>query len=87
MSVAEWSSATTRRTNPSRVAWKKRAAPPTAIAKIGVTVWGWGNPITWPPDGDPQHDEADRRQTRWVSYAYPAGANIKQLNSVVLRAN
>jgi hypothetical protein len=54
--------------------------------KIGVTVWGWGNPITWPPDNNPPVDEADPRQTRWVSYAYPAGANVAPLNSVILPA-
>jgi hypothetical protein len=49
---------------------------------FGVTVWGWGNPITWP---DPK-DQTNPRFTRWVSYGYPAGANITPLNSVVVPA-
>jgi len=50
-------------------------------ARFGVTVWGWGNPITWP---GPEEDNP--KFTRWVSYGYPAGANISTLNSVVLPA-
>ena len=52
---------------------------------IGVTVWGWGNPITWPPFDEAA--QSDPRFTRWVSYGYPAGANIKRLNTVVVPAN
>jgi hypothetical protein len=59
------------------------AAPPTP--RFGVTVWGWGNGITWPPDGT-LADEANPLFTRWVSYGYPAGANFKPLNTAVLRA-
>jgi hypothetical protein len=55
--------------------------------KIGLTVWGWGNNVTWPPDDDPAVDETNPKQTRWVSYGYPAGANLKRLNSVVVPAN
>jgi hypothetical protein len=44
-------------------------------ARFGVTVWGWGNDVTWPPD-----DETNPRFTRWVSYGYPAGANFAVLN-------
>ena len=51
------------------------------VAKIGVTIWGWGSPATLQPD-----DEADPRFTRWVSYAYPAGADILHLNNVVMPA-
>ena len=58
-------------------------APPTPL--FGVTVWGWGNPITWPPD-NMGSDEANPKFTRWVSYAYPAGANLAKLNNVVLSA-
>jgi hypothetical protein len=53
---------------------------------IGVTVWGWGNDITWPPDDNPAVDEANPLSTRWVSYGYPAGANFKPLNTAVLQA-
>jgi hypothetical protein len=48
---------------------------------FGLTVWGWGNDVTWPPD-----DETNPLFTRWVSYGYPAGANFKKLNSVVVPA-
>ena len=53
----------------------------TSVAKFGVTIWGWGNPVTWEPD-----DEANPNFTRWVSYAYPAGADITTLNNVVMSA-
>ncbi len=49
--------------------------------RFGVTVWGWGNGITWP---GPEEDNP--KFTRWVSYGYPAGANITTLNSVVFPA-
>jgi hypothetical protein len=52
---------------------------------FGVTVWGWGNGITWVPD-DLNGDEANPKFTRWVSYGYPAGANVGRLNDVVLSA-
>lgn len=58
---------------------------PVTGAAFGVTVWGWGNAITYVPDNTPA-DEANPRFTRWVSYAYPAGANITRLNDVVLPA-
>jgi hypothetical protein len=50
-------------------------------ARFGVTVWGWGNDVTWPPDNGPA-DEANPRFTRWVSYGYPAGANFAVLNTL-----
>jgi hypothetical protein len=50
---------------------------------VGLTVWGWGNPLTYPPTDN----EANPLFTRWVSYGYPAGANITKLSSVVLPAN
>jgi hypothetical protein len=59
---------------------------PVLTARFGVTVWGWGNDITWPPDSDPNVDEQNPLQTRWVSYGYPAGANFQPLNSAVLPA-
>jgi hypothetical protein len=55
---------------------------PNAVPRVGVTIWGWGNPITYPPIDD----ETNPKFTRWVSYGYPAGANITRLNSVVLPA-
>jgi hypothetical protein len=57
-----------------------------ASARFGVTVWGWGNPITWPSD-DGGVDETNPRFTRWVSYGYPAGANFKPLSSAILSAH
>jgi hypothetical protein len=53
----------------------------TGTPQFGVTVWGWGNAITYPP-----HDDTNPKSTRWVSYGYPAGANLKQLNDVILPA-
>lgn len=58
-----------------------------SVPQMGLTIWGWGNTITWPPDDPNAGDEANPKFTRWVSYAYPAGANITKLNSVVLPAN
>lgn len=52
---------------------------------IGVTVWGWGNAITYVPDATPT-DESNPKFTRWVSYGYPAGANLTRLNDVTLSA-
>jgi hypothetical protein len=57
----------------------------TATPRIGVTIWGWGNGTTWPDDYSLE-DEANPKFTRWVSYAYPAGANVRSLNDAVLRA-
>jgi hypothetical protein len=51
-------------------------------ARFGVTVWGWGNDVTWPP-----MDDLNPKYTRWVSYGYPAGANFAPLNSAVLPAH
>jgi len=58
---------------------------PALVARFGVTIWGWGNDITWPPDQTAQ-DEANPKFTRWVSYGYPAGADFKPLNSAHLAA-
>jgi len=54
-------------------------------AAFGVTVWGWGNDVTWAPDNGGS-DETNPLFTRWVSYGYPAGANFAKLNSVVVPA-
>jgi hypothetical protein len=53
----------------------------TGTPAFGVTVWGWGNDVTWPPD-----DDTNPLYTRWVSYGYPAGANFAPLNGVVVPA-
>jgi hypothetical protein len=50
---------------------------PIGVAKIAVTVWGWGSPRTYSGT-----DETDPLSSRWVSYGYTAGANITTLNSV-----
>jgi hypothetical protein len=64
---------------------------PLGDAAIGVTIWGWGSAATYPFDdgGGLQMalEEANPNFTRWVSYAYPAGANITKLNNVVVPAN
>ncbi len=57
----------------------------TGTAAFGVTVWGWGNDVTWVPDNGGT-DEVNPLFTRWVSYGYPAGANFAKLNSVVVPA-
>jgi len=57
----------------------------TGTAAFGVTVWGWGNDVTWPTDNG-STDETNPLFTRWVSYGYPAGANFSTLNSVVVPA-
>ena len=49
---------------------------------IGVTVWGWGNPITYTPFDTAA--QTDPRFTRWVSYGYPAGENVLPINNVVV---
>ena len=54
-------------------------------ARFGVTVWGWGNEVTWPPDTTVA-DEENARFTRWVSYGYPAGANFAPISRAVLLA-
>jgi hypothetical protein len=46
--------------------------------QFGVTIWGHGNTATYAGT-----DETNPLSTRWVSYGYPAGANIATLNSVV----
>jgi hypothetical protein len=61
-------------------------AGPPPVPRFGVTIWGWGNPITWAPDNGGS-DEANPKFTRWVSYAYPAGANIAKLNNVYVSAH
>ena len=58
---------------------------PALVARFGVTIWGWGNDITWPSDNT-QADEANPKFTRWVSYGYPAGADFKPLNTAQLPA-
>jgi hypothetical protein len=40
-------------------------------APFGLWVWGWGTPET-------------STQTAWVSYGYPGGMNVQQINQVVV---
>jgi len=54
----------------------------TSVPLFGVTIWGWGSSATYSGD-----DETNPAFTLWVSYGYPAGANISQLNTVVMPAN
>jgi hypothetical protein len=57
------------------------------VPQVGVTIWGWGNGVTSPPDQTNPEDELNPKFTRWVSYGYPAGANFQPLNNVVLSAH
>jgi hypothetical protein len=59
-------------------------ASSSPTGSFGVTVWGWGNDITFPTDTTA--DEENPQFTRWVSYGYPAGANFKPLNTAVIPA-
>jgi IgGFc binding protein len=51
---------------------------------FGATIWGWGAFATDPqtPGGLNDADETHSDFTLWVSYGYPAGVNITNLNSV-----
>jgi len=62
-------------------------APAGDLAAIGVTIWGWGSGATYAPDDGGLADESNPNFTRWVSYGYPAGANVSKLNSVVVSAH
>jgi hypothetical protein len=63
-------------------------APAGDAPAIGVTIWGWGSSATAPCPGQDNGDaDTNPNFTCWVSYAYPAGANITKLNSVVVPAN
>jgi hypothetical protein len=44
---------------------------------FGLTVWGWGSAAT----GD---GVTSGIQTQYVSYAYPAGASVQPINTVVV---
>jgi IgGFc binding protein len=44
-------------------------------APFGVTVWGWGSAATVPYN------------SQWVSYAYPAGAGVKPVNTTIVPPN
>jgi hypothetical protein len=58
-------------------------AGPGPTPLFGVTVWGWGSEAT-DPGG---MVETAPNFTRWVSYGYPAGANLTPLNTVIVPAN
>jgi hypothetical protein len=51
-----------------------------------VTIWGWGSQATHTDNPASNANETDPNFSCWVSYAYPAGANISKLNSVVFPA-
>lgn len=51
----------------------------SSAAPFGVTVWGWGSAATG--------DQIKGFYTQYVSYAYPAGASIAPINTVVIPPN
>jgi hypothetical protein len=53
-----------------------------SLAPFGVTVWGWGSAATG-GDLDPTKQGAGF-YSQYVSYAYPAGASVVPINSVVV---
>ena len=64
-------------------AFAAAAGGPPRSPLVGVTIWGWGNDVTWPSDVTVA-DETNPKFSRWVSYGYPAGANFRPLNTAVL---
>lgn len=52
-----------------------------SAAPFGLTVWGWGSAATGGVYGKPN---AGGFYTQAVSYAYPAGASVSPINSVVI---
>jgi len=51
----------------------------TSAQRFGLVVWGWGSAATGGTGlGDPTYSQ-------FVSYAYPAGASVKQINQVVIQ--
>jgi hypothetical protein len=47
--------------------------------QFGLTIWAWGTEVTGGP-GSPGY-------SGWVSYAYPAGASVQSINTVVIPPN
>jgi hypothetical protein len=62
------------------------AAPPGDAPLIGVTIWGWGSQATHTDVPPSAANEGDPDFSCWVSYGYPAGANVKKLNRVFVPA-
>jgi len=54
----------------------------TSAAPFGLTVWGWGSAETGGAYNLPQ---AQGFYTQAVSYAYPAGASVQPINTVVVQ--
>jgi hypothetical protein len=48
----------------------------TSALPFGLTVWGWGSEVTG-SQGTPGYSQ-------YVSYAYPAGASVQSINTVVV---
>ncbi|HEX4454256.1 MAG TPA: IgGFc-binding protein [Kofleriaceae bacterium] len=55
----------------------------TSTQRFGLVVWGWGSAITGGSFGEPPSPGAF--YTQCVSYGYPAGASVKQINQVVIQ--
>ena len=48
----------------------------SSLQPFGLTVWGWGSPDTG--------SQANGFYTQYVSYAYPGGAGVAPINTVVV---
>jgi hypothetical protein len=56
----------------------------TSSTPFGLTVWGWGSAATGGPANSTDAGVDGGFNTQYVSYAYPAGASLQQINSVVV---
>ena len=54
----------------------RRSRRPSSSARFGVTVWGWGNDVTWPPDNGPA-DEANPMFTALGQLRLPGGRELR----------
>ena len=53
-----------------------------SAATFGLTVWGWGSSVTG-GSIDP-NQQGGGFYSQYVSYAYPAGASVQPINTVIV---